>query len=64
VVDFTTNWTLVDIRQIGTAGDYRVRIMDAQGRMEMRTVSGDAKRFKEESPTPKAVVGQVGMRTP
>jgi hypothetical protein len=47
-VDFTTSWTLVDIRQTGS--DYRVRIMDAEGRMEVRTLAGDHNRFKEESP--------------
>ncbi|HEV8378410.1 MAG TPA: hypothetical protein VGP99_06135, partial [Tepidisphaeraceae bacterium] len=58
-IDFTTNWTLVDIRQSG--GDFRVRIMDPQGRMEMRTLAGDRLRFKDDA-TPKPVAaGQVGM---
>jgi hypothetical protein len=56
-VDFTTAWTLVDIRQAGN--DYRVRIMDAQGRMEVRTLAGDRNRFKEEA---KPAVGAVGLR--
>ena len=56
-VDFTTAWTLVDIRQAGS--DYRVRIMDAQGRMEVRTLAGDRNRFKEE---PAKAVGAVGSR--
>ncbi len=47
VVDFTTSWMLVDIRQMGS--DYRVRIMDAQGRMETRTVIGDRGKFKDDS---------------
>lgn len=60
-VDFTTSWTLVDIRQTG--GDYRVRIMDSEGRMEVRTVAGDRNRFKEETPKANAAAAanQVGM---
>jgi len=62
-VDFTTSWTLVDIRQTGN-GDYRVRIMDNEGRMEVRTVAGDRSRFKEESPKAggAAAIGTVGSR--
>jgi hypothetical protein len=58
-VDFTTNWTLVDIRQAG--GDYRVRIMDPQGRMEMRTLAGDRLRFKDDAAPKPVAAGQVGM---
>jgi len=59
-VDFTTTWTLVDIRQTGA--DYRVRIMDPQGRMEIRTLAGDRNRFKEEpKPGVGASAGTVGL---
>ncbi len=57
-VDFTTKWMLVDIRQTGN--DYRVRIMDAEGRMEVRTVAGDRGKFKDEPATPKPGVGAAG----
>ncbi|HEV8290850.1 MAG TPA: hypothetical protein VGP94_02970 [Tepidisphaeraceae bacterium] len=62
-VDFTTNWMLVDIRQTGN--DYRVRIMDPQGRMEVRTVSGDRNKFKDEpAKTGAAAAGtSVGLLT-
>jgi hypothetical protein len=59
-VDFTTTWTLVDIRQTGA--DYRVRIMDPQGRMEIRTLAGDRNRFKDEpKPGVGASAGTVGL---
>jgi hypothetical protein len=61
-VDFTTSWMLVDIRQAGAGGDYRVRIMDAQGRMEVRTVSGDRGKFKDDAPKPGVgAAGAVGL---
>jgi hypothetical protein len=57
VVDFTTSWMLVDIRQTGN--DTRVRIMDAQGRMETRTVNGDRGKFKDDT-APKPTAGGPG----
>jgi hypothetical protein len=50
---------LVDIRQTGN--DYRVRIMDPQGRMEVRTVIGDRNKFKDDA---KPVGGAVGLARP
>jgi hypothetical protein len=60
-VDFTTSWMLVDIRQTGN--DYRVRIMDPQGRMEVRTLAGDRNKFKDEPAKAGAAGQQVGMAT-
>jgi len=57
-IDFTTKWMLVDIRQTGS--DWRVRIMDNQGRMETRTVAGDRGKFKDET---KPTAGGTGNTT-
>jgi len=58
------NWMLVDIRQTGN--DYRVRIMDPAGRMEVRTLAGDRNKFKDEPAKAGAgaAVGVVGLRNP
>jgi hypothetical protein len=61
-IDYSTNWTVVDIRPHGN-NDYKVRIMDPQGRLEVRTVSGDRNRFREETPA-KPVAGAVGVARP
>jgi len=62
-IDFSTNWTVVDIRSAGS-NDYRVRIMDPQGRIEVRTVSGDTRRFKDAAKPAAPNANVVGLVRP
>ena len=61
-VDYTTGWTVVDVRRVGSSNDNRILMVDEQGRTKTVYMNADLAnpKFKKLEPPPVPTLG-VGM---